>query len=54
MRDAAIFYEDNGNLFDIGGLAYLPSGLFPELVTIFECPRFRRLGNGWYAWTASW
>ncbi|MET7403077.1 hypothetical protein ABZS66_57315 [Dactylosporangium sp. NPDC005572] len=51
----AIFYEANGAMFDDAGFAYLPGGPTRELNTgLFENPRFRHLGGGWYSWTASW
>ncbi|MFC4042205.1 hypothetical protein ACFO1B_27585 [Dactylosporangium siamense] len=51
----AVFYEGHGNLFDDAGFAYLPAGPTAELNTgLFEGPRFRSLGGGWYQWTASW
>lgn len=55
IGDAVLFQERNGALFDDAGFAYLPSGPFPELSTgSVEGPRFRPLGDGWFAYTASW
>jgi hypothetical protein len=50
-----IFYEASGNLLDDAGFAFLPGGPTQSLDTDwFESPVFRRLGGGWYSWTASW
>jgi hypothetical protein len=55
VRDALIFHEKNGAFFDDAGFAYLPSGPFSQLENgSFEAPEFLSLGDGWYAWTASW
>lgn len=55
VGDGVIFYERTGAFSNDAGFAYLPSGPFEELETgWFESPQFRSLGDGWYAWTASW
>ena len=55
VGDGVIFDEAAGNFLDDAGFAFLPSGPFPELENgSFENPQFLALGDGWYAWTASW
>lgn len=50
-----VFYEEHGSGLDDAGFAYLPDGPTASLENgSFESPTFRRLGKGWYAWTASW
>ncbi len=50
-----LFYERWGAWIDDAGFAYLPKGPHRNLENgNFERPDFRRLGGGWYAWTASW
>ena len=42
-------------LRDDADFAYLPDGPNPSLENgSFESPAFKRLGGGWYSWTASW
>lgn len=41
--------------FDDAGFAYLPDGPDARFANAgFERPRFRSIGEDWYAWTASW
>lgn len=55
VKRGILFYEKTGSLLDDAGFAYLPSGPYPDLENGgFEAPEFMSLGNGWYAWTASW
>lgn len=55
VEAGVLFYEKTGALSDDAGFAYLPDGPSPDVENgLFESPRFRRLGEGWYAWTASW
>lgn len=53
--DGLILNEGNGDFMDDAGFAYLPEGPTPDLANSgFENPQFVALGDGWYAWTASW
>lgn len=55
VKRGILFYEETGSFLDDAGFAYLPGGPSPELENGgFENPQFVALGNGWYAWTASW
>jgi hypothetical protein len=55
VKGGVIFHESAGAGFDDAGFAYLPYGPTPDLEnTGFENPQWRALGDGWYAWTASW
>lgn len=55
-RDGVILNEANGSgMANDAGFAYLPDGPTPRLANSnFENPQFTSLGDGWYAWTASW
>lgn len=55
-RDGVILNEAHGSgITNDAGFAYLPDGPTPGLANpIFESPQFTALGDGWYAWTASW
>lgn len=56
--DDAVLFTDarDGFMASTGGFAYLPFGPTDDLVQDagLEAPTFRDLGEGWYAWTASW
>lgn len=55
VGENVILYAAVGNFFNHAGFAYLPDGPDPRLGNgSFESPAFRSLGDGWYAWTASW
>ena len=55
VGENVILYEANGDFIDDAGFAYLPRGPDRRLSNAnFEAPVFKRLGDGWYSWTASW
>lgn len=55
VRDGAVFlYDIDGSLFDDAGLLYLPEGQPSDVAASMESPHFRPLGDGWWAFTASW
>ena len=50
-----VFTDSHGAFLDNAGFAYLPDGPSDSLENEgFEGPSYRSLGDGWYAWTASW